>query len=96
MPGLNRTFFYSNVRLTLFGGSISTKQFNGLEGLLDHWESKYAAKDDRWLAYILATVHHEVDRTMRPIHEYGSDSYFFKMYDKDGQRPDVAGASATS
>ena len=28
-------------------------------------------KDDRWLAYALATAHHETDRTFRGIEEYG-------------------------
>jgi hypothetical protein len=90
MPGLNRKFFYDSTRLALFGGSMSTGQVNGLNQLLDHWEDSYAQRDDRWLAYIPATVHHEVDRTVRPIKEYGGDKYFFKMYDKAGQRPDVA------
>lgn len=90
MPGLNRKFFFDTARLSLFAGSVSSGQVKGLEGLLDHWEDNYASKDDRWLAYVLATAHHEVDRTFRPIKEYGGDKYFFRMYDKDGQRPDVA------
>lgn len=27
---------------------------------------------------------------MQPIHEYGGNKYFFRMYDKDGDRPSVA------
>ena len=46
--------------------------------------------DDRWVAYALATAYHETAFTMQPINEYGGDAYFFKMYDKDGDRPEVA------
>ena len=42
------------------------------------------------LAYILATVYHETNRTMEPIKEYGGPKYFHKMYDKNGSRPHVA------
>ena len=41
-------------------------------------------------AYVLATTRHETAYTMKPIKEYGGNKYFFDMYDKDGDRPDVA------
>lgn len=90
MSSINRKFFFDTVRLTLFGGSLRKRQVEGLTIFLDYWEENHAAKDDRWLAYVLATAHHEVDRTFKPIKEYGSDKYFFEMYDKDGFRPKVA------
>lgn len=31
----------------------------------------YNKEDDRWLAYILETVHHEISRTIQPIDEFG-------------------------
>lgn len=90
MSKINRPFFFDTARLTLFGGSLRQGQVDGLTAFLDHWEANHATKDDRWLAYILGTAHHEVDRTFRPIKEYGSDKYFFEMYDIDGLRPKVA------
>lgn len=90
MSKINREFFFDTVRLTLFDGSLRQKQVDGLNVFLDAWENGFAQSDDRWLAYILGTAHHEVDRTMQPIEERGGQTYFFKMYDKDGQRPDVA------
>lgn len=39
--------------------------------ILDEWEKHHWNKDDRWLAYILATTFHETDKTMQPIREYG-------------------------
>ncbi|MBN9019478.1 MAG: hypothetical protein J0H11_18850 [Rhizobiales bacterium] len=84
---INRDFFFKQVRLTLFGGSLSAKQVNGLTGLLDEWEQHHAAHDDRWLAYALATAHHETDRTMQPIHEYGTRERFMRLYDISGVDP---------
>lgn len=90
MSRINRPFFFDTARLTLFGGALKQAQVDGLTAFLDYWETNHATKDDRWLAYILATAHHEVDRTFRPIKEYGGDRYFFQMYDIDGFRLRVA------
>lgn len=90
MSNINRKFFFDTVRLTLFDGRLSKKQVAGLTLFLDYWEKNHGSKDDRWLAYVLATAHHEVDRTYKPIKEYGSDKYFFEMYDPKGLRPKVA------
>jgi putative chitinase len=68
---INRQFFFDQIRLTLFGGSLRTRQVEGLDAILDEWEAKHAKRDDRWLAYMLATTHRETDRTMQPIEEYG-------------------------
>jgi len=90
MSQINRKFFFEEVRGRLFDGRFKQSQVNGLTGLLDYWEAKHSDKDDRWLAYALATVHYEVDCKMQPIKEYGGARYFFRMYDKDGERPHVA------
>ena len=87
---VNRKFFYDTVRITLFEGSLKKKQVEGLNVFLNYWEDNFASLDDRWLAYMLGTAHHEVDRKMQPIKEYGGKSYFMKNYDKSGLRPDKA------
>jgi predicted chitinase len=66
---INRKFFFDNTRLNLFDGAMSADQVAGLTGILDKWEKEMAADDDRWLAYMLATVHHETGRTMQPVRE---------------------------
>jgi putative chitinase len=68
---INRSFFFGHVRTFLFQGKLKQAQVDGLTHILDGWEAKYAKRDDRWLAYMLATAHHETDRTMQPIEEYG-------------------------
>lgn len=92
MSKINRKFFFDQIRWSLFGGRLSQSQVRGLDAILDVWEKDYARKDDRWLAYALATAYHEVAFTMRPIHERGGPRYFFYMYDKHGSRPKVAAA----
>jgi len=68
---INRKFFFDHVRQVLFNGKLSQQQVNGITAILDEWEANHADDDDRWLAYMLATVHHETDRKMAPIEEYG-------------------------
>lgn len=80
MGSINRQFFFDHVRVALFGGSLKLKQAEGLTVLLDYWESKHAAKDDRMLAYLMATAFHETDKKMQPIREYGSAAYFDGRY----------------
>lgn len=87
---INRRFFFEECRARLFDGRLSQGQVEGLDGILDYWEGAHADCDDRWLAYALATAHHEVDRTMKPIREYGGARYFTRMYDIRGARPHVA------
>ena len=87
---LNREFFFGYVRQHLFDGRLRVAQVRGLLGILDQWEARYARRDDRWLAYMLATAHHETDRSMQPIREYGGNAYFKSMYDITGARPQLA------
>jgi hypothetical protein len=68
---INRQFFFDHARVYLFGGALRQPQIDGLTSILDEWEENWAKKDDRWLAYMLATTHHETDRSMRPVEEYG-------------------------
>ena len=68
---INRKFFFSQVRESLFAGKLKQKQVDGLSAILDEWETNHKTKDDRWLAYMLATTHHETAATMQPIEEYG-------------------------
>lgn len=80
MGSMNRKFFFDHVRGALFGGSLKQQQVDGMTALLDYWERKHAAKDDRLFAYLLGTAYHETDKKMFPIREYGSKSYFDKRY----------------
>jgi putative chitinase len=65
---IDRERFFPTVRAALFGGRLTQSQVDGLNAIL---AAAPAGMDRRWLAYALATTHHETDRTMRPIEEYG-------------------------
>lgn len=80
MSKINRKFFFEHVRNSLFGKSLTQKQVDGMTAILNEWEAKHTKKDDRWLAYMMATVYHETDQKFQGIEEYGPDSYF-KKYD---------------
>lgn len=82
MAKINRRFFFDYVRARLFDGKLTQDQVNGLTAILDEWEKNHSDGDLRWLAYMLATVHHETDRKFQGIEEYG------KGRDKRYGRPD--------
>lgn len=66
---INREFFFDEVRDSLFSGMLKPRQVEGMEAILDEWDASHAAKDDRWLAYMLATAYHETGRAMVPVEE---------------------------
>jgi predicted chitinase len=65
---VGRARFFDAIRGPLFP-SLSQPQVDGLTVLLDVWERDHAALDRRWLAYALATAHHETGRTLQPVRE---------------------------
>jgi putative chitinase len=87
---IDRHYFFNSARGPLFGGVIGRRQAAGLSAILDRWEAQPEPRDDRRLAYMLATAHHETDRTMQPIRERGGAAYLARMYDIAGERPALA------
>lgn len=76
--------FFAKVRAGL--GALDQDQVDGFNALL----AAMAAWPVSWAAYALATAWHETARTMRPIKELGGEAYFRRMYDPEGERPEVA------
>ena len=68
MP-INRKFFFDRVRLHLYKHGLDQEAVDGHTAILDRWEKTLPKEDDRWLAYMLATVYHETDRRMQPVEE---------------------------
>ena len=90
MAAMDQKIFFDAIRRNPFGGSIGDpKQVDGINRINAAWLAS-GVTDSRWVGYALATVFWETDKQMQPIKEYGNDDYFFRMYDKDGQRPHVA------
>jgi putative chitinase len=83
----DRKTFFDSVRASLFNGSMSQSQVDGMEAILTGWETH--AKEDadiRWLAYMLATTYHETSQKMQPIEEYGKgEGQPYGVPDADGK-----------
>lgn len=78
---LNKEVFFNGIReLSIFGGTLSAKQVEGIDPVLDCWNSGPEGLFkppvyDAMLAYMLATIFHETAQTMSPITEYASNSW---------------------
>lgn len=62
---INRPATFSNIIKNF--GKLKQRQVDSFNLFFDEWDGV----DKRHLAYILATVWHETDKTMQPIEEYG-------------------------
>lgn len=67
---IDKDYFFSSIRASLFGGRLNQTQVNGINFKLDAF-AQADIKDIRWKAYMLATSYHETAKTMQPIEEYG-------------------------
>lgn len=67
---MDKAKFFASVRASLFGGSLNNTEVAGCEAIINAFEAA-GLKNDRWLAYMLATAFHETDKKMQPIEEYG-------------------------
>jgi hypothetical protein len=75
---IDRDIYFDEVRDSLFGGALTQQQVDGQSVILAVWEYQAGGTpmdDERWLAYMLATVFKECATRMWPTTEYGSDSY---------------------
>jgi len=82
---LDRKLVFDTLRTGLFGGELSQSQVDGINAILDGWDSNGQTDDLRHLAYMLATVYHETGPLsakghMLPVTERGGPDYF-KRYD---------------
>jgi hypothetical protein len=64
---MNKHIFFDNISKSLFNGQLTYHQKNGIDFKL----TAFDIYDDRWRAYMLATVLHETGRTMHPVEEVG-------------------------
>ncbi|MCK3780472.1 chitinase [Ensifer sesbaniae] len=69
---MNRTTFLAYARRAPFGGRLTQSQIDGMNAILDEWDLRQSTGkviDNRYLAYMLATVFHETGGTMQPVTE---------------------------
>lgn len=58
-----------------FAGNRGSKQIDGIDLIINTWETEYPELSAKDVAYILATVYHETAYTMQPIKEGGGPNY---------------------
>ena len=66
---IDRTRLFDHIRRPLFDGRLSQGQVSGIEAVIDRFEAVEPDGDGRFLAYMLATAHHETGRRMQPVRE---------------------------
>jgi len=64
---IDRKRFFDDYRV-YFSPTLTQKQVDGYDAIFDHYEH-LDLNENRWLAYILATVYHETGRRMEPVRE---------------------------
>jgi hypothetical protein len=84
---IDRSLFFPRARSSVFRGSMTQTQVNGINALLDMCE-QLSVSDPRYVAYILATAFHETAQTMEPIAEYGKGRG--KLYGRPGVDGQIA------
>ncbi|MFA0811939.1 hypothetical protein [Microbulbifer epialgicus] len=89
---MDRAIFYDRIREDLFEGRLNLEQVEGMEVILNLWETPpvqptgdlkahWEVRHIGWLAYMLATVFHETAFTMQPGTEFGSNERFTQLYE---------------
>jgi hypothetical protein len=67
---LDHEKFFDSIRDSLFGGSLTQSQVDGMSAILEVWDwLEY--EDLRWLANGMGQTYHETGGKMWPIEEYG-------------------------
>jgi len=66
---INIEYFFATIK-PLFG-KFTQSQIDGIHCIIDKFEEQSVVLCRNQLAYILATIHHETNKTFQPIEEYG-------------------------
>ena len=69
------------------GPTLSQAEVDGVSEIMGRFPQSTPVS---WVAYALATAYHETAGTMQPIKERGSESYFIRLYDVTGEKPQRA------
>ena len=84
---IDRKHFFDTVRADLFSDILTQGQVHGMEEILRQYEQS-TWTEEKWLAYLLATVYHETGKTMQPTKERGGEAYlrskkYYPYYGRD-------------
>lgn len=72
---MNMDYFFSRIRSSIFGGTLTQPQVDGINRIIEYKDENYAKMSDAQLAYVLATITWETAFHMVPVREMGSEAY---------------------
>ena len=78
--------FFDACRAGVMGPTLDNNEVSGATAILDAMKGAPLA----YCAYALATAWHETAHSLQPVKEFGGTAYYTRMYDVNGQRPDLA------
>lgn len=88
---INRKIFFDRYRAELDkDNKLTAKEVSDLDMFLDFVDGSIGLLQMNQWAYVFATAFHETFHTFAPIKEIGGYSYFMRMYDVTGSRPQLA------
>lgn len=78
--------FFDSCRAGIMGPTLDNDEVSGANAILEAMSGAPLS----WTANALGTAWLETNHTLHPIKELGGSNYFFRRYDPQGQRPDIA------
>jgi putative chitinase len=72
---VNLSTFFHSVRASVFGGSLTKGQVDGMERIINYRDERFSFVDNDQLAYVLATIYWETAHKMQPVREAGGERY---------------------
>jgi putative chitinase len=84
--------FFDACRAGIMAPSLDNDEVSGATAILDAMKGAPLA----YCAYALATAWHETAHTLQPVKEYGGPTYYTRMYDINGNRPELAKANGNT
>lgn len=84
---MSLSIFFDEIREMFPKRRLTAKQVQGMETIIKAWQAEYSERDDKFLAYLLATAYHETAHTMQPIKEYGGRARANRLYGIEGRNP---------
>ena len=67
--------FFLSVRSSVFGGSLTKGQVEGVEKIIAYRDERYPQVTNDQFAYVLATIYWETGHKMQPVREGGGERY---------------------
>lgn len=72
---INLDIFFRSVRKSVFHGSLTKGQVDGMERIVNYWQTQWNKMPLDEFSYLMATIAHETAYRMQPVKEMGGEAY---------------------